>query len=234
MREAAVSALGAIADSAVAPLLLDAVRHAEDAHDAEGAAAIRRAAIAGLIEVGSGAHGPLLEALRDRDARLREAAIEALGGVGGPDSVDRACRRSRRRPVERQAGGGARTGARGRRAGGSRSPRRAVAQGPGHAPRGRPVVRLHRGCGIGRGASRRESATATGRCARPPFNRSRPSRTRAAVDVLCAARLEGDREVKASAASALRSFEWTPGRRTAARRPRRPPWTVPGGGGTGR
>jgi HEAT repeat protein len=209
VREAAASALAAIAEAEAVPHLLHAIRASAEIRGADGAAAVRRASVAGLVAVGQPAVAPLIEALRDRDARLREAAIEALGGIGGADSAAAlATAVGDDRSTVRQAA----------------APALARAGGPGAVPALRTAL-AHKDP-----ATRRAAAAALGLLTDPAAaealractgDRDRAVRdaamhalaalgTSGAVDALCAALLEGDRDARASAVSALRSFEWTP------------------------
>lgn len=47
----------------------------------------RQVATGALIKIGSPAVSPLLEALRDADAGVRQAAAEALGRIGDPNGL---------------------------------------------------------------------------------------------------------------------------------------------------
>jgi HEAT repeat protein len=87
VRQAAIEALGAIADPSAVPLLLATVKQADAVRDEAGASALRAAAVEALGRIGSPGTDALLDALRDRHARLREAAIAALGAVGGERAV---------------------------------------------------------------------------------------------------------------------------------------------------
>ena len=86
VRQAAVEALGVVADAAAVPLLVAAVKQADQVQDQAGAAALRASAVEAFGRIGAASVGPLLEALRDRHAKLRETAIEALGAIGGRDA----------------------------------------------------------------------------------------------------------------------------------------------------
>jgi HEAT repeat protein len=89
VRVAALTALGAIGDAAGAEGILTAVRESEAGRTAEMAARIRAAASEALGQLGPKAAPRLVAALKDKNARVREAAIAGLGGVGGSD-VERA------------------------------------------------------------------------------------------------------------------------------------------------
>jgi HEAT repeat protein len=83
VRQAAVESLGLVADGAAVPHLVAAVRSADRLTDQAGAAAVRASAVEAFGRIGAPGLPTLLEALRDRHARLRETAIGALGAIGG-------------------------------------------------------------------------------------------------------------------------------------------------------
>jgi HEAT repeat protein len=87
VRQAAIEALGTIADPSAIPLLLETVRQADQVRDEAGANGLRAAAVEALGRIGSPGTDALLEALRDRHPKLRETAIAALGAVGGERAV---------------------------------------------------------------------------------------------------------------------------------------------------
>jgi HEAT repeat protein len=89
VRLAALAALGAIGDASAAEGVLGAVREPETGRTPEAAARIRTAASQALGKLGPGAGAALITALKDKNARVREAAIAGLGVVGGVE-VERA------------------------------------------------------------------------------------------------------------------------------------------------
>lgn len=209
VREAAAQSLGAIGDAVAAPALLDAIRQADAVSDADGAGAVRTAAATALAQLGEGAVPALLEALRDRHARLREGAIEALGGIGGARSIEAltVALTDDRSNV-----------------------RQAAAPALARAARVDAVPALRAALSHKDPATRRCAAAALGTVAdggsaaalRDALaDRDRGVRDAAlqalirqggpgAVEVLCRAVLEGDRELRTAAAGALKNTEWTP------------------------
>ena len=87
VRAAAVEALGVIADASAAPLVVEALNASEGGTDKEAGAALRAAAVAALVRIGPPSVEGLVGVLHGRSPRLREAAIEALGQVGGDQAV---------------------------------------------------------------------------------------------------------------------------------------------------
>lgn len=209
VREAAVQALGVVADPAVVPLLVETVRAADEFKAPEAAGALRRAAVEGLGRVGAPAVPALLDALRDRHARLRESAIEALGAIGGADSVaaliaaladDRSNVRQAAAPaLGRAAGEGAVEPLRAALAHKDPGTRRAAAVALG-AVGAAAVAEALRVALRDRDRGVRDAAVASLVTLASP----------AAAAALCAALLEGDRELKPVAATALKAFAWEP------------------------
>jgi HEAT repeat protein len=87
VRQAAVESLGVVADVTAVPSLLAAVKSADQVADPDGAAAVRASTVEALGRIGSAGLPAVLEALKNRHARLRETAIGALGAIGGSESV---------------------------------------------------------------------------------------------------------------------------------------------------
>jgi HEAT repeat protein len=177
--------------------------------DPEGAAALRRAAVDGLAGIGTAAVPALLGALRDRHARLRECAIEALGGVGGADSVqalgaalhdDRSNVRQAAAPALARAGGAASVAP--LRAGLSHkdpATRRSVALALGSIPDESAADAL-RAALADRDRGVRDAAVQSLVAQASP----------AAAAALCAAALDGNRDLRAAATGGLKGFDWAP------------------------
>jgi HEAT repeat protein len=217
VREAAAQAIGRIGEAAGVRPLLEAVRAADAVSEPDGAAAVRAAAVAGLVAVGAAAVPASIEALRDRHARLREAAIEALGGIGGPDAAraleqaladDRSAVRQAAAPALARAGGAGATTAL-RSALGHKDPatRRAVVAAFGTIP-GADAALLAPAITDRERGVREAAATALASIGSP-----------AAVEALCTALLTGDRDLRPLAAAGLKAFAWSPadGRQRAIR-----------------
>ena len=86
VRVAAIEALGATAHPSVVGPLLAAIRDAEKA-SSPVAAEVHAAAVAALQRAGPAAAPLLRQSAGDRSPRLREAAIEALGGISDPEAI---------------------------------------------------------------------------------------------------------------------------------------------------
>jgi HEAT repeat protein len=210
VREAAVDALGVVADPSAVPYLLAAVKAADHITDQAGAAAVRAAAVQAFGRIGSAGLPTLLEALQDRHAKLRETAIGALGAIGGPESVsalaamvddDRSSVRQAAASALARAGGPAAVPAL-RRALGHKDPttRRGAAEALATV-RDAGAVEAVRG-----------ALTDGNRQVRDAAIQSLASiGTKEAVSALVAGLHAGDREMKAAIAASLKSFEWTPG-----------------------
>ncbi len=209
VREGAARALGGIAEPAVVAPLLAALRAADELRDVEGAAAVRRAVVEALTRVGTGAVPTLLEAMHDRQPRLREAAIEALGGIGGAESMsalsgalsdDRSNVRQAAAAALGRAGGNdavaALTGALSHKDPGTR---RAAAIALGSLPPEDAVGGL-RMAAADRDRTVREAAIKSLVALASP----------AAVGALCQVLLGADRDARPAAAAALRGFAWSP------------------------
>lgn len=209
VREAAAQALGTIGDGGGTRPLIAAIRNADGLANQEAASAVRRACVEGLARIKTPAVPALLDALHDRHAKLREAAIDALGAIGGADSVkaltialgdDRSNVRQAAAPALARAAG-----------------REAVATLRAALSHKDPATRRSAAAALGTIAD----ATAAQALRAALADRDRPVRevavqslvtlaTPGAVGALCASLLDGDRELKALAAEALRSFTWSP------------------------
>jgi HEAT repeat protein len=86
VRVAAIEALGALAQPSAVEPLIAAIRNAEGVNG-PGAAEVRGAAVAALQRAGPAAVPPLRHSAGDKSPKVREAAIEALGGIGDAEAV---------------------------------------------------------------------------------------------------------------------------------------------------
>ncbi len=209
VRQAAVEALGVVADAAAVPLLVAAVKQADQVQDQAGAAAVRASAVEAFGRIGAASVGPLLEALRDRHAKLRETAIEALGAIGGRDAeAALASMLADDRSSVRQAAAAALA----RAAGPAAVP--ALRTALGHKD---PATRR---CAADALATVRH-ATAVDAVRTALGDRDRQVRDAAvgalaaigtpdAVSALIASFLAADRELQPALSAALKSFEWVP------------------------
>ncbi len=209
VRRSAVEALGAIGGAGVVPALLAAARGADGVRPESEAAAVREAVVAALAAAGEAAVPGLLEGIADRQPRVRECAVAALGAIGGERAADAltpaldddrsALRQLAARALSRAAG-----------------PR---AVGP-----------LARAIGHKDAATRRAAAEALGGTgsddAVPPLQRALTDPDRGvqaavvqalaalgrggAIDALVAALVRPEREVRQAAAQALRGAAWAP------------------------
>ncbi len=209
VRQAAVEALGIVAHPSAIPPLVAAVRAADRIADQAGAAAVRAAAVEAFGRIGPAGLPALLEALRDRHAKLRETAIAALGAIGGPESAsalgamvddDRSGVRQVAASALARAAGPAAVPAL-RRALGHKDPttRRAAADALATV-RDAAAVDAVRGAVADGDRQVRDAAV------RALASIATPEAVTALVEALHA----GDRETKAAVAASLRSFEWTP------------------------
>ena len=86
VRLAAVEALGAVGDPQAVDPVANVMRAGATSRD-ETAVPIRIAAVRALGRLGPVSFPALSDALRDRHPKVREAAVEALGSIGGPQAV---------------------------------------------------------------------------------------------------------------------------------------------------
>jgi HEAT repeat protein len=215
VRQAAVESLGLVADAATVPPLLMAVKSADQIADADGGAAVRAAAVEALGRIGSAGLPAVLEALKDRHAKLRETAIGALGAIGGAEAMsavdgmvddDRSSVRQAAVSALARAAGATAVPAL-KRALGHRDPatRRTAAEGLGTVYEAAAVDAVRGALADGDRQVREAAVRALASIATPE-----------AASALVAGLHAGDREAKAAIAASLRSFEWTP-RDTAER-----------------
>jgi HEAT repeat protein len=209
VRQAAVEALGLIADPAAVPLVVDAVRQAEQGRDGAAADALRASAVEALGRIGPAGVAPLIEALRDRQAKLRETAIAALGAVGGDQAVAALAGTLRDdRSSVRQAGAAALA----RAAGAAAVP--ALAGALGHKD---PTTRKCVAAVLGT-IDAPESAAALRQAL---ADRDKPVReaavdalatlgSRSAIAALVAELPSADRELKGTIAARLKAIAWSP------------------------
>jgi HEAT repeat protein len=209
VRQAAVEALGAVGDAAAAPLVLGAVKQADQLRDEAGAAALRASAVEALGRMGAGATDALVEALRDKQPKLRETAIAALGVAGGDRAVaalgDTLCDD---RSSVRQAGAAALA-----RAGGLAAVP-ALAEALGHKdPSTRKCAALALGS-IAAGeaaAALRQAMTDRDRIVREAAVEALAAMgSSAAIAALVAGLPGADRELKGVIAARLKAMVWTP------------------------
>jgi len=209
VRQAAVEALGVVADAFAVPSLISAVKAADHIADPAGAAAVRAAAVESFGRIGPAGLPVLLEALKDRHARLRETAIGALGAIGGPESVsalgamvddDRSSVRQAAASALARAAGPAAVPAL-RRALGHKDPttRRSAADALGMVRDGAAVAAVGAVLADGDRQVREAGARALASIGTPE-----------AVAALVAGLRAGDREMKSVIAASLKSFAWTP------------------------
>lgn len=215
VRQAAVESLGAVSDAGAVPPLLAAVKSADQIADRDGAAAVRASTVEALGRIGTAGLPAVLEALKDRHARLRETAIGALGAIGGIASVsalaamvddDRSSVRQAAVMALARAAGPAAVPAL-RRVLGHKDPasRRTAAEALANVRDAAAVDALRGALTDGDRQVRDEAVRALASIAIPE-----------AVAALVEGLHAGDREMKAAIAAGLRSFEWTP--RDAAER----------------
>ena len=209
VRQTAVESLGLVADGAAVPHLVAAVRSADRITDEAGAAAVRAAAVEAFGRIGAPGLPTLVEALRDRHARLRETAIGALGAIGGPESVsalaamvddDRSSvRRAAVSALARAAGPAAVPAL--KRVLGHKDPasRRTAAEALASVRDAAAVDALRGALADGDRQVRDAAVGALASIATPE-----------AVAALVEGLHTEDREMKAAAAAGLASFEWTP------------------------
>jgi HEAT repeat protein len=86
VRVAALEALGALAQPSAIEPLITAIRNAGDLNG-PGAAEVRAAAVAALQRAGRGAVSALRDSANDKSPRVREAVVEALGGIGDGEAA---------------------------------------------------------------------------------------------------------------------------------------------------
>jgi HEAT repeat protein len=209
VRQAAIEALGTIADPTAVPLLLGAVKQADQVRDESGASALRASAVEALGRIGAAGTDALREALRDRHAKLRETAIAALGAAGGERAVAALAETLRdERSSVRQAGAAALA-----RAGGSSAvpslkdalahkdpmTRRCAASALGTIDAPEAVAALRQAL-ADREKSVRDSAV----------DALAAMGSRTAVAALVAELPAADRDLKAAIAARLKTLTWTP------------------------
>jgi HEAT repeat protein len=208
VRVAAIEALGATAHPSAVEPLIGAIRDAEKA-SSPAAAQVRAAAVAALQRIGPAAASLLRLAASDRSPRLREAAIEALGGIGDPEAVPTlvAALGDERSNVRQAA---ARALARARTPDcvtallaslhhRDPSTRRSVLEALGEAGDPRAAEALSRVLAERERPVRDAAVRALGRIASPN-----------AVDALVAAYQSADRDLRQAAGDALREARWQP------------------------
>jgi HEAT repeat protein len=215
VRQAAVESLGLVADPAAVPHLVAAVKSADGIADQAGAAAVRAAAVEAFGRIGAPGLPTLVEALRDRHAKLRETAIGALGAIGGPESVsaltamvddDRSSVRQAAASALARAAGPAAVPALTRVLGHKDPATRRTAAEALATLRDAAAVDAVRGALADGDRQVRDAAV------RALASMATPEAVSALVEGLHA----GDREMKAAIAAGLASFEWAP--RDAAQR----------------
>lgn len=209
VRCAAIEALGAVGGAEVVPPLLAAARHADGVRPEAEAAAVREAVIAALAATGEAGVPGLLEAVADRQPRVRECVVAALGAIGGERAADGLTRALN---DDRSA------------------LRQLAAKALGRAAGGRAVEPLARALGHKDAATRRAAAEALGETgsdeAVPELQRALADSDRGvqaavvqalaalgrggAIDALVAALARPEREVRQAAAQALRGAAWAP------------------------
>ena len=208
VRVAAIEALGATAHPSAVEPLIAAIRDTEKA-GSPAAVQVRAAAVAALQRAGPAA-GPLLrQSASDGSPRLREAAIEALGGIGDPEAVPTlvAALGDERSNVRQAA---ARALARARTPDAvtaliaslhhrDPSTRRSVIDALGEAGDPRAAEALSRVLSGHERPVRDAAVKALGRIGSPD-----------AVDALVAAYQSADRDLRQAAGNALREARWQP------------------------
>lgn len=209
VRQAAVEALGVVADAAAVPVLVAAVKQADQIQDQAGAAALRASVVEAFGRIGAASVAPLLEALRDRHAKLRETAIAALGAIGGRDAEsalasmladDRSSvRQAAAAALARTAGPAAVSAL--RTALGHKDPvtRRCAADALATVRHASAVEAVRAALGDRDRQVRDAAVHALAAIGTPD-----------AVSALIAALPAADRDLKAALSAALRSFEWVP------------------------
>jgi len=208
VRVAAIEALGAAAHPSMVEPLMATIRDAEKAGHPSGAE-VRAAAVAALQRAGPAAGALLRQSAVDRNPRLREAAIEALGGIGDPEAIPTlvAALGDDRSNVRQAA---ARALARARTPDSvtaliaslqHRDPltRRSVIEALGEAGDARAVDALSRVLCERERPVRDAAVRALGRIGSPD-----------AVDALVAAYQSADRDLRQAAGDALREARWQP------------------------
>ena len=86
VRRSAVEALGRLGDARAVDALARQLQGAAGPRD-EAAVSVRVAAAHALGQIGAAALPALAAVLHDRNQRVREAAVDALGAIGGPSAV---------------------------------------------------------------------------------------------------------------------------------------------------
>jgi HEAT repeat protein len=186
-----------------------AVKSADRIADQAGAAAVRAAAVEAFGRIGAAGLPTLLEALRDRHAKLRETAIGALGAIGGPQSVsalaamvddDRSSVRQTAASALARAAGPAAVPAL-KRALGHKDPatRRTAAEALATLRDAAAVDAVRSALSDGDRQVREAAIRGLASMA-----------TSDAVSALVEGLHAGDREARAAIAASLKSFEWTP------------------------
>lgn len=209
VRTAAAEALGAIGEARVAGAILDLLGRPDAPRDREAAAGVRASVVTALARLGTPAVAALTGALRDRNPRIREAAIEALGAIGSPAATTAlAPALDDDRSSVRQAAAAAigRSGAEEAAvvlgpALGHKDPatRKCVVDALGTAGTAAAVEKLRAAFGDRERSVREAAVAALARIPRPE-----------ASDALADACLSADRETRAAAMTALRAREWAP------------------------
>jgi HEAT repeat protein len=209
VRQAAVDALGTIADAGAVPLLLSVVKEADQLRDEEAAGALRATAVEALGRIGAPGVDALLGALRDKHAKLRETAIAALGAVGGDRAAaalaatlndDRsAVRQAGAAAIARAAGAGAIRPLTAALSHKDPMTRRAAAAALGRIDSPDAVAALRPALGDRESSVRGAAAEALA-----------ANGSQAAVDALVGALPAADRELKGTIVERLAAMTWTP------------------------
>jgi len=209
VRQAAIEALGAVGDASAVPLLIAAVKQADQQRDEGAASALRAAAVEAFGRIGASAVAPLVEALRDKHAKLRESAIAALGAVGGDQALAALAETLKDdRSSVRQAGAAAVARAGGAKAVpalkdalGHKDPttRKCAAAALGAIDSGESVAALRQALGDREKPVREAAVDALGSLG-----------SAAAIAALVAELPSADRELKGTIAARLKAMTWTP------------------------